>query len=394
MTRATVALFLSLSSAVALADLWGTLEPGGHVPGFRTINLVDDFRAADGRESPEGRPLQISVWYPAAPPADEAAEAMRIADYVHLTAREHSVGTEPISASEAAAAEATVAAFPLETVDEAALRQMLGLAGRAIPDARPAGATYPALVILPGNHDPAWRHFVLAEYLASHGYVVAAIPSASRRVRAAMEMSFGYGPFRDQMNDAAFAIDFMRAEDPQVDPARVMLFGFSIGGNTGGNNLLRDRDVAGFVCLDCGIGSTWGTPYLNEVREKTFPSAARRRLAILHISKGGERNDDSFIDGFEAATAYHSIVDDALHFNFTSLGAVAAEIPAIRHEQWLASGRFARQVHDQSVHRVRLFLDAHLKDDANAGTALERTDPGERVHFHRISRPRSADVGK
>ena len=200
-------------------------------------------------------------------------------------------------------------------------------------------------------------------------------------------MSMGLGAFRDQLLDIAFAVDYMSAEHSSVDPARIMLFGFSMGGNTGGLNLLRSRQIDGFICLDCGIGSTWGTPFLNERFDKTFTNAAERPLAFLHISEGGERNDDSFIDRFRAAYAYHSIVSGARHFDFTSLGAIAGQIDGIEHERWLSRGDRSRAIHHQSANAVRLFLDAHLKDDASSAAALRSTTVDNFVHFHRVVEP-------
>jgi len=297
---------------------------------------------------------------------------MALRDYVHLTANESIREPTDLTVSDRQAAEAGLGDFPLEEVPRDVLEKALELKSRAVSGAPVATGKFPLLVIVPGNHDPAWRHFVLAEFLASHGYVVAAFPSASRRVRDAMTMDFGFGPFRDQMADAGYVTNYMRAEYPAVDPSRVMLFGFSIGGNTGGFNLLRNPAIQGFVCLDCGIGSTWGTPLLNGSLQRDYPAAQSRPLAFIHISEGGERNDDSFIDSFENAYAYHAIIPGARHFNFTSLGAIAAEIPEINHDRWLASGPAARRIHDQSLQRVQQFLDAHLKNDEAARRLLSR----------------------
>ena len=135
------------------------------------------------------------------------------------------------------------------------------------------------------------------------------------------------------------------------------------------------------------IGSTWGTPLLNQRFDETFPGAANRSLAFLHISEGGERYDTSFIDRFEAAHAYHSIVDGARHFDFTSLGAIAGETTGIAHERWLSPGPFSRETHNQSVELVRVFLDAHLKGDSSAAVALRSTRTSELVHVYRIVEP-------
>lgn len=384
MTRAMTGVLSILLAGPVLADVWGHLEAGRYAVGFETRHVTDETRPLNDWDEAESLSLQISIWYPA---AREGDVVLSVGDYVALTAAEFASDGTVVSDDRRAAALGTIGDFPLEEVPQEALAEALSLEGRAATGAPPAQGRFPLLVVIPGNHDPAWRHFVLGEYLASHGYVVAAFPSAGRRVRDTINMSFGYGPFRQQLLDTAFVTDYLRGEHPLVDAGRFMLFGFSIGGNTGGYSLLRDPDVNGFICLDCGIGSTWGTPFLNDMIDATFPAAVQRPLAFLHISEGGERNDDSFIDRFGNAYAYHAIVEGAKHFTFTSLGAIAAEIPGIEHERWLSSGRFARETHDQSLRWARLVMDAHLRDSREAAEALEKSDPATRVHLHRIATP-------
>ena len=376
-----------LMAEMAVAELWDGILQGKHDVGFETRNLIDETRPAGADwDTSESRPIQLSIWYPAAPSETDAV-AFAVRDYVALTATEFSSAPDSVGEDVRANALESITDFPLHELPESDVTTALDLQARARLGALPASGHFPLLVIIPGNHDPAWRHFLLAEYLASHGYVVAAFPSAVRRTRDAFAMSMSLTAFRDQVHDTAFAVDYMSAQHSSVDPAKIMLFGFSMGGNTGGFNLLRSRQIDGFACLDCGIGSTWGTGALNDQFDQTFPAAANRPIAFLHISEGGERNDDSFIDRFKLAHAYHSVVTGARHFDFTSLGAIAGEIAGLQHEQWLSPGDVSRAVHGQSIEAVRWFLDAHLKNDKSAVTALKSTSPRDRVHIHRIVEP-------
>lgn len=384
MTRVIAGVLLALVTQAAQADVWGGLEPGKHTVGFETRYLVDETRADGPPESPDSLSLQVSVWYPA---AEHHAPTMTIADYVALTALEFSAAARGVSEDERRATLDSVGAFPLEGTAAPALEQVLRLTGRAHVNAKPATGRFPLLVVIPGNHDPAWRHFLLGEYLASHGYVVAAFPSPGRRVRDAVDMNFGFGPFRQQLLDTEFVVDYLRGQHENVDPDRVLLFGFSMGGNTGGYSLLRNPDIRGFVCLDCGIGSSWGTEFLNDSADAPFSAAVERPLAFLHITKRDERNDMSFIDRFENGHAYHAIVDGARHFNFTSLGAIAAEVPGVENEDWLAPDEFARAVHDESLNWVRVFLDAHTRGDRQAAAELRASDPRATVHLGRVVTP-------
>ena len=377
-----------LTANVAVAELWDGLQQGEHSVGFETRNLIDETRpAGDDWDTQESRTIQLSIWYPAET-SDAGTSTYALRDYVALTAEEFSRTSDSVSEDERTSTLESIADFPLNELSAELVTTALDLQARAQQDAYPAPGHFPLLLVVPGNHDPAWRHFLLAEYLASHGYVVAAFPSSVRRNRDDFEMSMSLTAFRDQVLDTAFALDYMTAEHASVDSARVMLFGFSIGGNTGGFNLLRSHQIDGFVCLDCGIGSTWGTGVLNDRFDETFPAAANRSVAFLHISEGGERNDDSFMDRFQAAHAYHSVVTGARHFDFTSLGAIAGQVAGIHHERWLSMGDRARAVHDQSIELVRWFLDAHLKNESSAVTRLKSTTTRDRVHISRVAEPK------
>ena len=376
--------FVAFVATSADAELWGTLTSGPYAPGFEVIHTQDVLRSSDDGTT---RPVQISVWYPAK--AEPLTDRMDFGDYVRLSARETAGDSDNITVEEFQEAQSHLDQFPTAGLAEATVDNLISLPTRAILGANKASGTFPLLVMIQGNHDPAYRHFILAEYLASHGYVVAAVPSASRYVRDQMDMNFGHGPFVDQIRDTTLVVDYMRGQYDLVDSEKFMLFGFSMGGNTGGYNLLRDPDAMGFACLDCGLGSTWGTPDLNQFRDTLFANSVGRQLAILHLSKGDDRDDDSFIDSFHNATAYHATVKGAKHFNFTSLGAMAAEVPALENPDWLIGGKIAREIHDQVVEITRHFLDAHFKNRADALQKLQQYDPasGSFVRMIRIAHP-------
>ena len=68
--------------------LWGDLQPGRYAVGFRVLYKHDRTRkwlpskSHSNRTAPDkGRPIRISVWYPAVPA--KGAEAMRYGDYFH-----------------------------------------------------------------------------------------------------------------------------------------------------------------------------------------------------------------------------------------------------------------------------------------------------------------------
>jgi hypothetical protein len=73
--------------------LWGSLNPGPYAVGYRVVYALDKSRTwhrtrtySEPQFSPDvlGRPVRISIWYPAI----AGDRTMRITDYIHNPAPE------------------------------------------------------------------------------------------------------------------------------------------------------------------------------------------------------------------------------------------------------------------------------------------------------------------
>jgi hypothetical protein len=82
-----IILALCLANRVLFAqnsDMWGSLKPGKYPVGFRVLEKYDTSRR--WRNECKGRPIQISIWYPAA--SGGKAPPLTYRDYFLISARE------------------------------------------------------------------------------------------------------------------------------------------------------------------------------------------------------------------------------------------------------------------------------------------------------------------
>lgn len=198
------------------------LAPLGELPvGVRTLHLVDKdqvdvlgYDAAQGKAPRHDRALEVDLWYPARPAAGAASVVYSA-----------SLPGEPPSAP----AQFTVP-------------------GLAVRDAPAVGTGYPLVVVSHGySNDPVAMTWI-TENLASKGYVVAAIRHSDPAITDAAKVP---EVFYRRPLDIVFVANTLRktlAADHLIDPKRVALLGYSMGGygvlTAGGGILDPDSVVA------------------------------------------------------------------------------------------------------------------------------------------------------
>lgn len=201
--------------SVPPADAPELAHRGGYSVGVRTIDLrnpgqpdILNFDKATGKAPLYDRPLKIEIWYPALLPNG----AVERTDYEMKLPG------------------------PAANKDSAGKPQTISISGKALRDAPPAeGKTFPLVVVSHGY--PGSRYFLsyLSENLASKGYVVAAIDHTdsvfgeekgfqSTLLNRANDQLFTVGAILDL---AASPGHFLKGI---VDPARVGIIGYSMGG--------------------------------------------------------------------------------------------------------------------------------------------------------------------
>ena len=154
--------------------LWGNLHAGAHAVGFRTIFRYDNSRtwkstrSYDGKFSPDpkGRPIQINLWYSALP--DPSARKMLFGDYVDQIAPLDFAALNAIMRQRSRDDAAS-------SVPAAEIPALRSAEMNAYRDAPPEKGPFPVVLYFGGLNAPINSNAILAEYLASQGYIVASI---------------------------------------------------------------------------------------------------------------------------------------------------------------------------------------------------------------------------
>jgi dienelactone hydrolase len=220
--------------------------------GTTSLHLTDTSRPDPWAAGAVARELMVSLWYPAAPPAGRQAPYGRRAPY--MTPAE----------SELLLAGAGVTGVPpgaLSTV-----------ATNAVSDAAPAGRprSLPLVVLSPGFTHPRSVLTALAEDLASHGYLVAAIDHTYESYATAFPDGrvatclARQAPRRDRAEkivagraaDVRFVLDELTGARPAwpgaglIDPSRMAMAGHSLGGAAAIAAMLADPRIRAGIDMD------------------------------------------------------------------------------------------------------------------------------------------------
>jgi predicted dienelactone hydrolase len=367
-----------LGSALAAGGPSLAFDPGPHPVGFRVFNQRDASRhLADGSL----RPVQVSVWYPA---AAASGPALTYRDYVLVAAREKTLA--PLDAeSEKQALEGYRAFLGRNGVPAAGIDDWLASPMLARAEAPSASGRFPIVLLAQGTGGAVQDQAAVGESLASHGYVVATTPSPIR-LGAKMESEADVPAMaEEQARDLEVALAVV-APRGVADPTRTAVIGYSFGARPALLLAGRHPDWRALVSLDGGIGSADAKGWL---APRALDCGALR-TPILHVY---EEDDESMRPDFDLlASLVHAPrtlarVDGLRHLDFITFGLASATLPSLGGAD-AARAASLRAV----VHLTRGFLDAHLSGRPQAWTdAVDASARGGQVRVTPFgSRPASA----
>lgn len=161
-------------------------NPGAHSVGVRYVKQYDRTRSFTpqrsilakvfARQKDTGRPIQTVVWYP----AEKGGQRIKYDDYLQL------IGWETDFDGSLQEKKRTVDAW-LNMVTDGKRNGQIESERRkgmwAVRDATPKGGKFPVVIYAPSVNNTTFENADIAEFLASHGYIVIAAPTIGETSR-------------------------------------------------------------------------------------------------------------------------------------------------------------------------------------------------------------------
>lgn len=205
---------------------------------------------------------------------------------------------------------------------------------------------------------------LLPEYLASHGFVVAAYPARGRMTEASLDFSPNALTVDTGIDDTGFVHALLRRQ-PIVDEERLAVMSFS------GSSLIallwqmRDMQADAVVAVEGWARYRRG---VDIVRESVHYDPARVRVPFLMLERAAA----------EASPAYAKVGDVVDSLRYADIRRVAFRDAS--HGDFLShapSGHTEGQplIWATAARMVRLFLEETLLDDGSAADSLDRLRP-------------------
>ncbi|MBT8185944.1 MAG: hypothetical protein KJN76_13960, partial [Eudoraea sp.] len=354
---------LPLNWAIAQnASYTETLEYGPHDVGFKTIFTTDlsreDVPHADwsGKLYPKaikskGRRLPISIWYP----AKATAAPLKYEHFVQLLRLD--------SEDQKSAATDSVArqVYLKQTNDlggngtfrEEDLNGLLSLQTKSFLAANPVEGKFP-LVVFPNGASPASQS-ILSEFLASHGYVVAAVPLKGR-FSSVVETSVR--GLESAVDDLQFVLQKLLTLE-NVDGNQIALMANAIESSYCAALISRNEKIKTLISLEGGFLSKFEQGILDKT---SFYEPQNITVPILAIYAPHPSIQPERIFHLKYSERYFAHFPAMSEFHFLNYGLFEEFVPGIIGEAKGDTKKGFKAAADLSL----LFLDAQFKDSKAA----------------------------
>ncbi len=269
---------------VVASEYLHDLKQGPYSVGYRVQHHYDYLRTFKDKINYLGnytqgeiaRPIQISIWYPAS--VKKNHEHLSLKEYFLSFATE--LDFSPPDDKRKAAAIKTFQDYMISHIGQSYSEDLWNTVLKkkmiAFIDAEPIDGNFPFIIYAPGNPGMSFENYRMFEYLASHGFVIASIPSFGDHSKTMQNDLIG---IEAQTRDMEFVMAVMR-NFPNVDKTKTAVMGFSWGGLTNVPFAMRNRKVDALVTLD---GAVTMEKWVKILRKSPFYNFRKFQAPVMVI---------------------------------------------------------------------------------------------------------------
>ncbi len=345
-------------------SIMGDLLIGKYQVGYQTLFAYDISRNAvpfsnwngeifANETESKGRQHQINIWYPA---ENGTGTPLKYDHYIHLIRRQTSFdNTEELrKLGEDTFIQRTNDLGNHENFTPESLSKLLDLDVYAQLEATPVNDQFP-VVIFPNGSSPATQS-IMAEFLASHGYVVVGCRPKGR-------FAYGFEVSAIGIETAVDDMEFVMSQVSQLPYAnmdQVALMANAISSSVCAAAVARNDKIKAFISLEGGFPSSFEQELLNQ---SVFYQPENIQIPILVIYAPHPAIDPKYTYHLKYADRYYAHFPLMSEFAMLNYGMFDSIVPDIigKHEGDIQKG------FEKASELALRFLDLKLK---NAGGEL------------------------
>jgi tetratricopeptide (TPR) repeat protein len=305
--------------------------------------------------------MRIYLWYPA---RVSSRSPLQFKDYVRLANDDFPpVGKLP------AGADLSLPVALAKGLKRGQTGPLLESRVQAVRDAVASPGTFPVLVFGQGLYfESPLSNFILCEYLASHGYVVATAPLKGTRYRL---VNLNAEDLETQIRDMEFVLALAKAMK-SVDSEKIGVIGYDLGGMSGLTMAMRNPGVGAFLSLDAGI--LWGHPSELLNRHPSYRADAFR-IPWMHMTQSrfirtfrDEQRLASLLDQKIYGDTFLVHVPTVIHADFSSYAML--DLPNPVPGYWGVRNTDSQPLYEAICRKALAFFDGYLKGKAESRQEL------------------------
>ncbi len=311
-----LAVFL-VTACMPAQTMFQKILPGEYPVTFNSYHAYDSSRpaVAEQEEKRNGRLLQINVWYPA---VSEKGTKLNFNDYVRLIASEKNANGGDVKGALRTFYDWTL--DNAKTAPQVTQFKITGTETMASFGQQRAPGPFPVVLAM---HGGAADVAVMAEFLASHGYIVVNTPSKGY---LRDDIDVNVLGLETQMRDYEFALNWLIHEERIQSSGNISLVGVSFGGQSALSYSFTN-DVSAVVSLDGGIGSVFGASLVREYRKE---GDIRPGVPLLHLYNPRDLYTDlTFLRNYKDCQRTLIGMKDMEHAHFWSWGILDRYMPGV-----------------------------------------------------------------